>query len=384
MNTSTNNNSAAKKFIKQLSQFIDRSRITDDQLLCYAYGTDASMYRMTPKLVVFVENATEVQKLLALAQGNNLSLTFRAAGTSLSGQAITNSVLVVLSNNFWQNYTIHKNGQQISLEPGIIGAQANLFLKPYNTKIGPDPASINSCKIGGIVANNSSGMCCGVAQNTYKTMSSIKLILANGSTLDTANIDSKNKFTQANPQLIDGIKNIYQQIHNDAELLELITNKFKIKNTSGYSLNAFIDYHDPLDILAHLMVGSEGTLGFISEITYNCVADNQHKAVSLIYCDNLEQIIDLSLALKNIVVDAIELLDITSIIAVKSVVKNAKYLPQELTHDTSAILIEISANSEAELNENIQQVQLIIDQHPVMHQIEFTSDNKISEELWDI
>jgi len=384
MHTSINNDSAAKQFIKQLSQFIDKSRIIDDQLLCYAYGTDASMYRMTPKLVVFVETAAEVQKLIALANKFSIHLTFRASGTSLSGQAITDSVLVVLSNNAWQNYIIHNQGRQISLEPGIIGSSANLFLKPYHTKIGPDPASINSCKIGGIVANNASGMCCGIAQNTYKTMSSIRLILANGSILDTAKEDSKNKFIQENSALIDGIKNIQRQIGSNSELVELITHKFKIKNTSGYCLNAFIDYHDPLDILAHLMVGSEGTLGFISEITYNCVADNQHKAVSLIYCDNLEQIINLSLALKDITIDAMELLDITSIIAVKSIIKNMHYLPQELNHDTSAILVEVSASSEIELNEKIRRVQLIVDQNSVVHQIKFTSDNKISQELWDI
>src|SRR6185437_6978786 len=129
------------------------------------------------------------------------------------------------------NYIIHNQGRQISLEPGIIGSSANLFLKPYHTKIGPDPASINSCKIGGI--------------------------LANGSILDTAKEDSKNKFIQENSALIDGIKNIQRQIGSNSELVELITHKFKIKNTSGYCLNAFIDYHDPLDILAHLMVGSE-------------------------------------------------------------------------------------------------------------------------------
>lgn len=373
-----------KTFFLQLSKFIDKSRLIDDQLLCYAYGTDASMYRMTPKLVVLVENALEVQKIIRLANKLSIALTFRAAGTSLSGQAITDSVLVILSNHAWQNYTIYNEGRQISLEPGIIGAHANLFLKPYNTKIGPDPASINSCKIGGIAANNSSGMCCGVAQNTYQTMKSIKLILANGDTLDTADENSKRQFIMANPGIIAGIEQIHTQINNDPELVKLIRHKFKIKNTTGYSLNAFIDYHEPLDILSHLMIGSEGTLGFIREITYNCVADNPYKAVSLIYCDNLEQITDLSLAVRDIDIDAMELLDITALSAVKASIKNINYLPAELKHDTSAMLIEISASTEIELSQKIKQLQLIITRHPVVHQIQFTSDHKISKELWDI
>lgn len=373
-----------KAFIQQLSQFIDKSRLINDQLLCYAYATDASMYRLNPQLVILVETALEVQKIIVLANKLSIALTFRAAGTSLCGQAITDSVLVVLSNNAWLNYTIHNNGQQISLEPGIIGAHANLCLKPYNKKIGPDPASINSCKIGGIVANNSSGMCCGVAQNTYQTMKSIKLILANGSTLDTADEESKKKFSETNPELINGIKQIYAEVQKNKELVGLIKHKFKIKNTTGYCINAFVDYSNPLDILAHLMVGSEGTLGFIREITYNCVEDNPHKAVSLIYCDNLEQIIALSLAVREISIDAMELLDITSLIAVKGIIKNANYLPTELKHDTSAMLIEISAITEIELENKVQKLQLLIEQHPISHQVKFTRNNKISQELWDI
>lgn len=373
-----------KKFIRKLKQFIDKSRIIDNQLLCYAYATDASMYRMTPKLVVLVETALEVQKLIILANNLAIPLTFRAAGTSLSGQAITDSVLVMLSNNAWQNYMIHNQGQRITLGPGIIGGHANFLLKPYNTKIGPDPASINSCKIGGIVANNSSGMCCGIAHNTYQTMQSIKLIFANGTTLDTANDDSKTQFVRGNPELIEGIKRIHDQIHNNLELTKLIKHKFKIKNTSGYSLNAFIDYRNPVDIIAHLMVGSEGTLGFIQEITYNCVKNNPYKAVSLVYCDNLTHITNLALAFKNITIDAIELLDITSITASLAIIKNFAYLPTKLAYDTSAMLIEISADSIASLNEKAEQVQLIIEQHIVTHQVKFTSDTKTSQELWDI
>jgi D-lactate dehydrogenase len=100
-------------FKQQLSKNISATRIIDDEMLCYAYGTDASVYRMTPQLVILVETQQEVATLLRLANVFDIKLTFRAAGTSLSGQAVTNKVLVVLSNKAWQNYEIINNGKQI-------------------------------------------------------------------------------------------------------------------------------------------------------------------------------------------------------------------------------------------------------------------------------
>ena len=159
-----------EQFIIELKTKLAGEQIIQDEMLCYAYSTDASMYRMVPKVVVVVHSEREVIEVIKLASLHGAKLTFRAAGTSLSGQAVTDQVLVLLSNASWLNYTIHDAGSQISLEPGIIGAQANNYLLPYKRKIGPDPGSISAAKIGGIVANNSSGMCCGTSQNSYATL----------------------------------------------------------------------------------------------------------------------------------------------------------------------------------------------------------------------
>ncbi|MBP9743734.1 MAG: FAD-binding oxidoreductase, partial [Burkholderiales bacterium] len=370
-------------FKQELSQHIESRQIIDDPLLCYAYGTDASLYRLTPQLVILISNDAEVLLLLKLAAQHKIGLTFRAAGTSLSGQAVTNQVLVVLDNRSWQKYSIYNNGWQIILEPGIIGAKANLLLKPYQTKIGPDPASIHTCKIGGIVANNSSGMCCGINKNTYHTLSSIKIILANGAVLDTKDPTSKEHFIANNQHIIRGINQLRQQIIANPTLSKFIQHKFKIKNTSGYSLNSFIDFTNPIDILAHLMVGSEGTLGFISEVGYNCVANNPYKAVTLVYCDKLADLINLTLKLTqtNHSIDAIELLDITSLNSIKNNITAQAYLPL-LTLDTAAMLIELSADNQPELDLKIIQLQQIIASHNTSFQIKFTQDSKIYTELW--
>jgi D-lactate dehydrogenase len=254
-------------FYKKIEETISRQRLITDPLLTLAFGTDASFYRLIPKVVINVETEEEVQLILHEASQRRLPVTFRAAGTSLSGQAITDSILVRLGKG-WQNYKIFDNAKKIQLQPGIIGSQANRVLAEFGKKIGPDPASIDCAKIGGILANNASGMCCGVAENSYQTLDSLRLILVDGTIVDTSNDKSRAEFKRSHPHLLKGLTDLRDNILADKELNERIRYKFKIKNTTGYSLNALIDFSDPFDIMQQLMVGSEGTLGFISEVVY--------------------------------------------------------------------------------------------------------------------
>ena len=188
-------------FLTAVERLIPAERRFDDPLSTLAFGTDASFYRLIPKLVVRVEAELEVVDLLKLASTHQVPVTFRAAGTSLSGQAISDSVLIVLGDN-WNGREIRAQGTQIRLQPGVIGAQANAWLAPFGRKIGPDPASINACKIGGIVANNASGMCCGTAQNSYHTLAGIRLVLADGSVLDSEDPLSVKAFQSSHAELL--------------------------------------------------------------------------------------------------------------------------------------------------------------------------------------
>ena len=174
-----------QQFHNQVADFIPKARLISDPLRTLAYGTDASFYRLIPQIVIRVETPDEVAKILRLARPAKIPVTFRAAGTSLSGQAITDSVLIQLGDG-WKGYKIEPDASRISLQPGVIGGHANKYLAPFNKKIGPDPASINAAMIGGIAANNASGMCCGTAQNSYRTLDSMQLILADGTALNTA------------------------------------------------------------------------------------------------------------------------------------------------------------------------------------------------------
>jgi D-lactate dehydrogenase len=195
------------------NKILPQERIIRDELLRYAYATDASLYRMLPWLVV--ETEAEVIQIIQIASQNKIQLTFRAAGTSLSGQAVTDQVLVVLSAASWQKYQINRDGSSIKLQPGIIGAQANRWLAGYKRQIGPDPGSIEAAKIGGIIANNSSGMCCGTTKNSYATLENLRAVFSDGSLFDSSNPDEVTQFKQTHPKLIAQISQIRDQIRTD-------------------------------------------------------------------------------------------------------------------------------------------------------------------------
>lgn len=271
-----------RELLEALRERLPAHKLIDDPLRLLAYGTDASFYRLIPQLGVRPDSEEELMGVLAECRRRYLLVTFRTAGTSLSGQAVTDSVLVQL-NQGWRDYRILDAGRAIRLQPGIIGARANQLLAPYGRKIGPDPASINSCMIGGIAANNASGMCCGTAQNSYRTLRDIRVILADGTLLDTADADSRTSFRVSHGELLEALETLGRETRSNAPLAERIRHKYRLKNTTGYALNSLVDFEDGFDILAHLMIGSEGTLGFISAITYDTVPDAPLKTAALAF-----------------------------------------------------------------------------------------------------
>ena len=366
-----------------LSEFIAGDRLIDDPLRTLAYGTDASFYRLIPQLVVKVINEDEVSRLLELADHYATPVTFRAAGTSLSGQAITDSVLVMLEGNAWRDYSVSDNAAHVRLQPGIIGAQVNRYLAPHGRKIGPDPASIATCKIGGIAANNASGMCCGVAQNSYQTLHSMRLILADGTLLDTADAASREAFRASHGDLLQGIQALTNEVASNTELAERIAHKFKIKNTTGYSLNALVDYSDPLDVLQHLMIGSEGTLGFIAEITYRTVVEHPHKASALVFFNDVATACEAVARLKSEPVDAVEIMDRAALRSVE----DKPGMPAQLatlSETAAALLIETRADSPSGLAENIAHIQQALGDVATVGELKFTDVPEEFASLWKI
>ncbi len=209
----------------------------------------------------------------------------------------------------WRGHKISEDKQFISLEPSVIGSFANAYLKRYDKKNWTRPSIYNAAMIGGIAANNASGMCCGTAQNSYNTLESMKVVLNDGTLLDTGDKNSVDSFKKSHKELIDNITKLHKEINLDEDLSSLIRHKYKMKNTTGYSLNSLVDFSDPIDILQHLMIGSEGTLGFISEITFRTVLEAPNKASALILFKNLRDACKAVFTLKKQAVDAVEIMD---------------------------------------------------------------------------
>ncbi len=354
-----------------------------DPLRTLTYGTDASFYRLIPKIVINVENEEQVRLILREAGRRKLPVTFRAAGTSLSGQAVTDSILVRLKGDSWNKYRVFDNAQKIQLQPGIIGGSANRILAEFGKKIGPDPASIESCKIGGILANNASGMCCGVEQNSYQTLDSMRIILADGTVVDTSDDNSKAAFRKSHSVLLDGLSALRQSVLDDPLLYERISYKFKIKNTTGYSLNALIDFEDPFEIMQHLLVGSEGTLGFIADAVYKTVVEHKHKASALILYPDMKTACDAIPILRQQPVAAAELIDRAGLASVEEKDGMPDYL-KELGKTVTALLVETRAESHELLQEQIAQICTALEPLPVVRPIEFTAIPTEFGKLWTI
>ena len=229
---------------REIKRRFDPERILIRPIERIAFASDASFYRLIPRAVIQPQTAEEIKHLFRFSHAHRVPLVFRAGGTSLSGQAITDGILVDIGR-YWRNVRVEQNGKTIRVQPGLIGQQANNALRLYGRKIGPDPASIASCRMGGILANNSSGMCCGVVQNAYHTLSSLTFILPSGTQIDTADPNAGNIFRMLEPRLCETLLRLKSEIEADAALAARIRAKYKMKNTTGYSLNAFLDFSNP-------------------------------------------------------------------------------------------------------------------------------------------
>ncbi len=371
-----------KVLFNRLAPVIDRHRIFHDPLHTLAFGTDASFYRLIPKMVIKAKNEAEVSMILEESSRLMIPVTFRAAGTSLSGQAVTDSLLVIAGNH-WKKAVVEENGEVIRLQPGLTGREANAMLTRYGRKIGPDPASINAAMIGGIAANNASGMCCGIAENSYQTLLSMRVLLEDGTLLDTSDEKECEAFRKSHTSLLNQIALLHKFVAGNELLTERIRHKYRMKNTTGYSLNALVDFSDPIEILQHLMIGSEGTLGFISEIRYRTVVEHPFKASSLMLFPTIHEACNAVFLLQETPVAAVELIDRAGLRSVE----NEQGLPADLLKLDSgvcALLVETRSNLPEILEHQILQITESIKNIPVISPVRFTTDPSACDRLWKI
>ncbi len=396
-----------KEFLSDLRQFMPSDRIYTDELRTLGWGTDASFYRQIPKVVLRSDGEAEISKIVQLCKKYQLPFTFRAAGTSLSGQSCTDSVLIVAGKH-WEGYRLADDHERITLQPGIVGARVNQILKPYGRVFPPDPASIGSAMVGGIVVNNASGMNCGVHANSDRMMVSARMVLTDGTVLDTGDEESRAAFRRSHPEMIKKIEALRDRVRADEELASRIRKKYSIKNVTGLNLRPLVAYDDPFDIIAHSMVGSEGTLAFLSEVTMRTLKDYPYKASAMVYFltmkESCEAVVamkklkagdeDLAMSAENLMVKSAEMLDYMSL----SSVDDPVYLQYQKDvdagkipgvepgdyHNLTAILTETKGITHEQLLEKVERIKECLGQFQLYIPAEFTEDPAVYGKYWAI
>ena len=366
----------------RLEQIVDRARVLDGPAERIAHAADASFYRLVPKAIVLAESPAEVAALFALSHELGIPITFRAAGTSLSGQAISDGLLVDLSRAFG-TIEVEDAGAAVRVGPGVIGSHVNLALQKLGRKMGPDPASINTCRVGGILSNNASGMCCGVEQNAFHTLRSLTFVLPSGTSIDTAAPEADALFRAQEPALWEGLVELKRVIESDTALAGRIRAKYRMKNTTGYSLNAFLDYTRPVDIFAHALIGAEGTLAFISEAVLLTVPDLPVKLTGLLLFPDIHAACAAIAPLRAAGAKALELMDRASLRSVE----DKPGMPASfkgLGQGAAALLTEFQAASEAERAQLAVQAQQACAGLKLLEPARFTADAAEQAKLWAV
>ncbi|MDR1807148.1 MAG: FAD-binding oxidoreductase [Propionibacteriaceae bacterium] len=346
-----------------------------------AAAHDASHFLLLPQAVARPRSAEDVARLLRAAAAAGTGLTFRSGGTSLSGQAGTDRLLVDVRARF-QGVAVLDGGARVRVEPGVTVDRVNAHLAPYGRKLGPDPASARACTVGGVVANNSSGMACGTTENTYRTLDSLVVVLPSGTVLDTGAPDADERLRLAEPAVYAGLAQLRDRVTGNPASVATIRQQFSMKNTMGYGLNSFTDFTRPVDILAHLLIGSEGTLGFIASATFRTVPVRSHVQTALVVFDNL---LAANSALPGLVAAGaatLELMDATALRVGQALAGTPAVIRDLHVADQAALLVEFQATTADELTAIVTAAQPVLADLPVRQPVTLTADPALRQDLW--
>ncbi|EGB14171.1 D-lactate dehydrogenase (cytochrome) [Pseudodesulfovibrio mercurii] len=375
----------SQKFIDAVSDSFPKDQVYLDEVIVHALSLDASPFEPRAKMLVDVRSEEELQDLLSLAREHGAGLTFRGACSGINGQTVGEDVMVRFRGPAWTGIRVLDNGDSIWAQNMVPGQALNGALVPFGRIIGPDPGSISVATLGGMAANNSTGMCCTIEQSIFHTMRSMRVLLADGTILDTSDEHSRTAFRKAHEELLSGLADIRARILADDELKGKIKRKYSIRNTSGYSMNAFTEFEDPMDILVHLMIGSEGTLGCILDVCLKTVVLEPCRATSFMLFPSLENAIQAIsvLSREKGLARAAELMDRVTLKAVESFPSTSDIV-HTLDDKACAVLLETQARDEATLKQRTDTILELLKDIPCLTEHEFVTDPKDYARLWDM
>jgi D-lactate dehydrogenase len=363
--------------LRDLSAIFPPARVLARPLDRLVRSVDASIYRLVPEVVVRPVDVAEVRDLLACARGHGRPVTFRAAGTSLAGQAVTEGILVELAHG-WRGLGVLGAGLRVRAEPGVIGGHVNRRLAPLGRRLGPDPASLEAAMMGGIVANNGSGMCGGVAHNSYHTLEAMTVVLADGTRVDSGAPGADAALARGRPDLNAGLAALRDEVRARAPLADLVRRRFALKNTTAYSLNAFLDFDRPVDILTHLMVGAQGTLGFMADVTLRTVPDPPARATALACFPGMEEAAAVVPGLVEAGAAALEIMDAVSLRS------QAEERPPAvaLGTATAALLVEMQEADDGLLDAAVERARRVLAGASLLAPTGFSRDPEERRRHW--
>ncbi|MFS0734152.1 FAD-binding and (Fe-S)-binding domain-containing protein [Microbacterium sp. 1P10UB] len=361
----------------------DATRISERSIDRVAYASDASHYLFTPSAVVTAADAGEVAAILRAASATGSRVTFRSGGTSLSGQACTDGVLVDTRKAF-RRIDVLDGGMRVRAQPGATVRQVNTRLARHGRRLGPDPASEAACTIGGVVANNSSGMACGTVENSYRTLESMVFVLPSGTTIDTADPDADRRLREEEPELSAGLERLRRRVQDDPASVATIRRQFAMKNTMGYGVNALLDFDSPVQMLAHLIVGSEGTLAFVAEATYVTVPLKPRIATALAVFPTLDDATRALPALVETDAATLELMDATSIRVGQGFADAPSQIRGFEVGAEAALLIEYQAMEQEHLDELVARGARLLGGLPLRAPAELSQDAAERARAWKL
>ncbi len=347
------------------------------------YASDASPYRLLPKVVIMAHDAGDVSKVLMYGRENGIEVTFRSGGTSLNGQAQTEGILVDTRRHFG-GVEVLDGGRRVSVAPGVVLGDVNKVLAPTGYRLGPDPASTDIATVGGVVANNSGGMRCGVTHDSYSTVTAMEFILPSGTVVDSSAPDAEEKFAAAEPELAEGLLRIRREITGDEELTARIRHKFEIKNTTGYRLCAFLDAETPVEIMRRLIIGSEGTLAFISRVTFDTVKLPARTTLAWLHFPDIPTATEPVKALVDAGASAVELMVAPALITAGWNMPGAPQYFRDIDPASAALLVEFPGEDDDALDAAEAKAFEVVDRDALIREPEFSRDEEVIEINWRV